>query len=513
MNIFKSYNFLLFLALVILLQASCSKNSNDGKVLPPIIDPGPDAIRQEVSSLPFKHVIWDYKFDNEIITRITLGYEHLFVETQSNRIYAIKKLDGYWEWMFEVDTNTPLEFPPVESLNLPAEIIRLEKEEDKLTALIEDEKKKIGPDPERIKELQEKVDLAKTEEERTKWQKELDEERNRKGINLKRIEELINELKNKRAQIYAAKKLDRVYLYSKGTLYCIWRKFGRLLWRNAHLGFTPSATPVAAPAYVFIPSIEFSRVFQLDVEKRGEAVTYYKAEGSSLENEIANPPLYDGSLYFMSRDGSVYCYDVEKKKLMENWPYKTMKKLKADPILHKYRYAWVKDGKPIETELIFLFIGGMDLAFHALDAKGGNLLWKYDISGVVTTPAIAKDATVYFKTDNGYFYALNVMSVHKDEQGNFVNKVGDESIVQWKKTGELRWKKPHWEHFLVKGKNKVYCLAPDNEIYAVDEMSGEIKGCYKIKYLDFLLTNTLDGTFYCATKSGYIFALKESASE
>ena len=82
-----------------------------------------------------------------------------------------------------------------------------------------------------------------------------------------------------------------------------------------------------------------------------------------------------------------------------------------------------------------------------------------------------------------------------------------------KRNGELRWKLPLGERFLVKGKERVYVLGPEKEIYAINEMSGEIRGRYKTDILKFLITNTIDDVFYVATENGYIFALKESAKE
>jgi len=79
-----------------------------------------------------------------------------------------------------------------------------------------------------------------------------------------------------------------------------------------------------------------------------------------------------------------------------------------------------------------------------------------------------------------------------------------------RRNGELRWKLPLGERLLLKGKNAVFVLGPRGEIYAMAETTGDILGRYKTRQLEFLLTNTSDDFFYCATASGHIFALRES---
>jgi|GEM_PF-2170786 len=480
-----------------------------------------DLVLQEIKKLPFKNIIWHDKIDNEKILRLTIGYEHIFVETDANRLYAVNKSDSAHDWMVQLDA--PLQFPPAEASNLPQEISQLEKNVDEYTQRIADQEKKEGPDPQVMGELQKKIETASADTPQSQideWKKLLEEEGNRKGVNTKKIQELKMNLHAIKENLSTLKKMDRVYLYSKGTLISIYRKYGKIAWQNGNLGFVPSAPPAATESDIFIPSLESSRVFRLDAEKNGKIITSYKAEEEALENVIETQPIYNGSLYFASRSGKIYCYDITHNKLQENWPFKTRNNLKVGPVIHKYNFSWLK-GNQILTESVitFLFVGAMDKTFYALDANGGNLLWKYAIDGSVSTPPIAKDSNVYVKTDNGYLYVFNVFPVHKDEKGNFMNKVivdeNEKPIyeIQWKRSGELRWKKPLWERFLLKGKDKIYCLGPENDIYAVDEISGEIKGCYEANVIDFILTNTVDDTFYCGTKSGHIFAIKESPIE
>src|SRR5437773_8535280 len=88
-------------------------------------DPGAARIEQEVQSLPFKHVLWDYRF-NKQISRVTLGSGHLYLETPDNRVVAVDRFTGVTKWEHHVDTDTPLEWPPVEAAGVPEEIRGLE---------------------------------------------------------------------------------------------------------------------------------------------------------------------------------------------------------------------------------------------------------------------------------------------------------------------------------------------------------------------------------------------------
>ena len=148
-----------------------------------------------------------------------------------------------------------------------------------------------------------------------------------------------------------------------------------------------------------------------------------------------------------------------------------------------------------------LFVGGTDYTFYALDGDSGAIIWKYETGAQITTQAVAKDETVYVKTDRGALYAFEVMPMHRDAKG---------AVLGPKRNGRLRWKVPLAERFLFKGKERVYIVGPRNEIWALDEMSGKIIGRYPTLHLQHLISNTKDEFVYFANSSGYIFCLKES---
>jgi len=73
-------------------------------------DPGENAVVAEVRTLPWKHVEWEYKFNNRPISRLTLGGDHLFIETPDHSVVAMNRFSGQTSWIFRVNTDTPLDW-------------------------------------------------------------------------------------------------------------------------------------------------------------------------------------------------------------------------------------------------------------------------------------------------------------------------------------------------------------------------------------------------------------------
>ncbi len=467
-------------------------------------DPGENAVSAAVDLLPFKHREWEYKFNNKQIARLTLAGDHLYIETPDNRVLAMDRFTGRTSWIFKIETDTPLDWPPVVAEGVPEEIRQLEADLQLVNHQINDKLKEVGVG----KETQ--------------------------------------NLQKKRAEIRERLRVaafgDNVYFISRQVLYCLDRLQGGLRWTH-RLTFVPGAQPFAIRNYVFIPGVDLSRVWALDVEKKGAEVTFYKADITSVNNQIMNRPVYSApSLFFVCHDGSVYSYNVDNGNL--NWKYPTERDLMADPVVFVYRHDEVvgmpkpkegapkggamapnagamaapamnapamgappaagqdpKKGRATQTTRI-LFAGGMDNAFYALDADAGAILWKYECGGTIKSAAVAKDQTVYVRTEEGALHAFEVMPMHRDP------KTG--AAIGPRRNGHLRWKIPLAERFIFKGKERVYVMGPKREVWAVNEMSGEVVGRYPGDGLHYVMTNAADEYIYVAHAAGYVYCLKES---
>lgn len=429
-------------------------------------DPGVNPVKDEVRSLPFRHILWEHKLSHHQIRRMTVAGNLLFIETPTNEVVAMDRFVGDVKWIYKIDTETALDFPPIVAHGVPELILKIEKELFEINRNIDSVIKEKGPG-----------------EDSQKLQKERSEKRN---------------------ALQVAQTGDNVYFLSRQVLYCLDRDSGYLRWTN-RLDFIPSAQPFATQFYVFIPSAELSRVYVLSVKDKAEPIDYFRADIDQVENHVTNRPVYeDPSLVFVSHDGQIYFFSVKERKRSSS--FQTGGPIKADPIVHRLITVTKekdKEDKVVTRERVtkLLFVGSMDNAFYALEADSGSLLWKYECAAPIKTAAVAKDSTVYVKSEEGALFAFACAPVHTASDG---------SVLGPKRNGELRWKIPLGERFLMKGKAYVYVLGPKSEIYAMDEMTGDIVGRYKTKYLRFLMTNTADDYFYCATPAGQIFALKET---
>ena len=72
-----------------------------------------NSVVAEVRTLPWKHVEWEYKFNNRPIRRLTLGGDQLFIETPDNTVVAMNRFTGQTSWIFRINTDTPLDWAPV----------------------------------------------------------------------------------------------------------------------------------------------------------------------------------------------------------------------------------------------------------------------------------------------------------------------------------------------------------------------------------------------------------------
>ncbi len=423
-------------------------------------DPGAKTLQAEVSRLPFKHVEWEFKFNDVQIRRITMAGDHLYVETSANQLIAVDRFVGEVKWIYHVDSNRPLDFAPVVAQGVPESIKVLEKELLRINRAIDDTVRLKGPGEE-VKKLQ-------------------------------------KERAEKREKLKVSRFGDNVYFLSQQELYCLDRISGTLRWTR-RLEFVPSAQPTATQFYIFVSAANKARVYVLNVKERGSVAEYFRADINSRQNQItARPAFEDPVLYFVSHDGKVYFYSVSDRD--GGTPLKTQGPIRANPLLYMTSEASGSKGEDREKKI--LFVGSSDNAFYAVDGASGQLDWKYECGAPIYEGAVAMDDTVYVKSDGGALFALEVFPVHRRKDG---------TVLGPKRNGNLRWKLPLGERFLMKGADYVYVLGPDQEIYAIKDRSGHIVGRYPTKSLHMFITNTSDDLFYCANSSGYLYALKESS--
>jgi len=143
------------------------------------------------------------------------------------------------------------------------------------------------------------------------------------------------------------------------------------------------SSPAVVNGTVYFGSRDWT-LYAVDAEtgtKRWE----FKAE-SWIES---SPTVVNGIVYFGSNDGRLYALDADTGQKL--WDYKTRYAVKTSPA--------VADG--------IVYIGGDDYYIHAFDAVTGTLLWEFETgSHIASSPAVA-NGIVYIGSNDGYIYGLN----------------------------------------------------------------------------------------------------------
>jgi outer membrane protein assembly factor BamB len=425
-------------------------------------DPGKEALDALVATLPFKDVKY-FDLRNETISRVTLLSDALYVEARPNKLFAVDRLSGVVRWVFETDTNEPLDFPPVIAHGLPEERAKLEEDLVKVRIRLDDEKKAKNPDTTKLRQL-----LIKSRE----------------------IQETHRVLAER----------DNLYCLSKSWLFCLDRLGGQVFWKKdvtrMPLPIIPSATPFATRAHVFIPDLRLDRVYPIEIARQDSYMHF------QCGDECVSQPVYeDPSVYFTSKDGSIYSYNVNGKL---NWKHKTLGPIVASPAIGKRK--WTEGEGKTQREIVerTCYVGSTDMGFYAFDADGGNLRWKYETGGVIETPAVAVGNSVYVKTQYGALLSLSVKPLHKDDQGKVLGERRD---------GELRWRIPLAERFIVKTPSRVYVLGQSRQLFGVEETSGTIKSRHDVSLFPYIMTNAVDGTLYLIHPAGHFYVCRESKTE
>lgn len=158
-------------------------------------------------------------------------------------------------------------------------------------------------------------------------------------------------------------------------------------------------------------------------------------------------------------------------------------------------------------------------------------LWQYATLDVITSsPAMAKDGTVYFGGNDGYLYALNPdgtlkwkASLPNGQDSAGVAVADDGTILAPARDGYLRAFQPdgtqRWQLSLsaalfnspaISSDGLVFIKTYDGNVVAVDLATGTLKWSYAAGTTDSFAGPVIgrDGTIYCGGTDGYFHAIK-----
>jgi outer membrane protein assembly factor BamB len=219
------------------------------------------------------------------------------------------------------------------------------------------------------------------------------------------------------------------------------------------------SSPVVADGIVYVGSDDHA-VHAIDAAK-GREIWKFQTEA----NVNSTPAVANGSVYVLSLDGNAYSLDASTGKLQWKFQSAGESRLNAAGL---YGLAPSREIIPDVWDFFLsspavhdglVYFGSGDHNVYAVDAKTGELRWKYLAGDVVhSSPAIV-NGTLYIGCWDGALYALNA------------------------KTGQLAWKfmtGTDPTHFMqgIPGSPSVadgivVFGSRDNNIYALDANSGK----------------------------------------
>jgi outer membrane protein assembly factor BamB len=289
-------------------------------------------------------------------------------------------------------------------------------------------------------------------------------------------------------------RYDEVYIVAQDKLFALDLESGSLLWRK-NLDFSTSSPPVASQSHVYVGGWD-DRIHAINKEDQSED-WFYRTEGDVR----ARPATQSDAVYVSSIDGSSYRIDGVKGRVI--WPFKTARKLTADPFLNE--------------KAKLLYLPSDDYTLYVVGTLDGRLEWKHETGGKLTRQPVIVGANVYAFNEIKRFRETEIKTTPTlfayERQGRVFNKT--QHKVLWKRDGATQ--------YLCDGISNVYVLEPslDNsaKIVKLDKKEGFFRESLQVKNVDFFCKNTFRsgtlkskftaGIIFMGYRNGWIVALKE----
>jgi outer membrane protein assembly factor BamB len=233
----------------------------------------------------------------------------------------------------------------------------------------------------------------------------------------------------------------------------------------------------------------------------------------------ADPVVEKGVVYVGSYDGHFYALDAKTGKEIWVFPENEMKTNKPSEfeIVNQEKKAdsttQTEPNRAVASEVKkqgptdvggfsyssaaihngIIFVGNLDYRIYALDAATGEMLWRYKTGAPVTSSPTVANSTVYFGSNDGNVYAINIENP---------------------KQPTVRWKVPtrDWVNSSVRlDEGTAFIGSNDRRLYALDAQSGGARWSFAtrgpaisipavFKSLVFIAGGAGDGTIYALNK-------------
>jgi outer membrane protein assembly factor BamB len=194
---------------------------------------------------------------------------------------------------------------------------------------------------------------------------------------------------------------DIIYLNAPGMFWALNAMDGTELWRYP-LGNNASPTVVDGVVYFGATTISDKESKMDELVVALDAITGTKLWHTPIGNDIydssgfSSPVVVDGVVYIGALDNNVYALNAKDGEIL--WRFTTGRPVVSSPV--------VVDG--------VVYIGSYDYNVYAIDASDGKKLWNYHTDGLVdSTPAVV-NGEIYLSSSFGHnLYCLNAVNGEK----------------------------------------------------------------------------------------------------
>jgi outer membrane protein assembly factor BamB len=201
-----------------------------------------------------------------------------------------------------------------------------------------------------------------------------------------------------RGRVISSPRVAHGHVFVGSDDHCMYNleaRTGRLVWKYQTDSYVRSS-PAVSEEYVYFGSDD-TNVYAVEIRSNRLKWRY-----RTHRQVISSPLLYEGLLFFGSVDRTFYAVDA--KAGWGVWQHRVMKSIFSSPA--------------ISESLGLVYFGSTDRCVYAIDySRGPPPVWAFETGGSVSTssPAVTEEA-VYVGSGDGYLYSLDA------------------------RTGELRWK-------------------------------------------------------------------------
>ena len=268
----------------------------------------------------------------------------------------------------------------------------------------------------------------------------------------------------------------------------------------------------------FPPSIGYGRVYVAQqkglffaLNAKTGRVSWRKSFGRCA---AAAPTIGKGLVYqaYMHRveclqgqdgaDGFVVAWDAQTGR--ERWRYEGAP-FESSPLLHRNR----------------LFVGSWDHGVHALNAKTGKRIWRFEADNEVNTSAAYWKRRIFIASDSGTLYSLNAKTGKLIWTGQraseffyatptvaygrvYIGSTDGTMYVYGAKSGKLLWAQPLGSYIYGAAavyKRKVFVGTYDGKFYALDAATGDTDWQIEAPGAVHAAPTVMSGLVYYATCS------------